>query len=89
MPDSCAISMSPIHRAMTPAMVMQRLTASPAPVSYTHLDVYKRQVYTEITFVHLSTQCHADCCGNALSQGSGGHIHAWDMDAGMALQVGT
>ena len=29
-PDSCAISISPIHNAMTPAMVMQRLTASPA-----------------------------------------------------------
>lgn len=27
-PDSCAISISPIHNAMTPAMVMQRLTAS-------------------------------------------------------------
>ena len=58
-------------------------------LSFLDLTVTQQCVYTEITFVHLSTQCHADCCRNTLSQGSGGHIHAGDMDAGMALQVGT
>ena len=43
-------------------------------LSFLDLTITQQCVYTEITFVHLSTQCHADGCGNALSQGSGGHI---------------
>ena len=58
-------------------------------LAFLDLTVTQQCVYTEITILHLCTQCHTYCCGNALSQGSGRHIHAGDMDAGMTLQIGT
>ena len=35
------------------AAIAARSAPAPVPVSYTHLDVYKRQIYTDVTDINV------------------------------------
>ena len=58
-------------------------------LSLFQFSVTQQGVYSEILLVHLCAKCHACCRGNSLSQRTGGHIHAGNMNTGMSLQIGA
>ena len=58
-------------------------------LAFLNLAVSQKGVDPEILTVHFRAQGHAHSGGDPLSQGTGGHIHPRDVDAGMPLQVRT
>ena len=54
-------------------------------LTFLNLTVSKECIHTIVLALELSAECHSDCCGNALTEGAGGHIYAGNVNAGMSL----
>ena len=66
------IPLSPAGRAQLRQADLRPETVYITPVSYTHLDVYKRQVWNSWTAPACGLRCWKACCGQSSSTLTGG-----------------